>query len=130
MLTASQIENIKQTYKDTGRVYKTAELTGHSVQTIRKYLERVPVKKFNGRRKRVYKLNPWTGEIIKEYESMRAAAKEHFTDPWPISAAVHGTTKSCMGFAWCLAKDYEGWEVPEYTKREISKLIKKDIIGG
>lgn len=48
----------------------------------------------------VYQLDPETGEILKSYESISAAARDTGAALANIHGACNGVYKTCCGFRW------------------------------
>jgi hypothetical protein len=61
------------------------------------------------KKKPVYQINPDDLTIIKEWESVSAAATEMSFPQPSICAAAQGKRISANGFYWCFVEDYENF---------------------
>lgn len=70
-----------------------------------------------GDRKRVYKIDIFTGDILEEYESVTRAAKDNNTTKKNISAAALKDIGHSQGYIWVYKEDYEHFK---YDKDDYS----------
>lgn len=56
--------------------------------------------------KKIYKLDKDSLEIVKEYESIRQAARENYIEPNCIRYALEDLKRTSVGFKWCLVEAY------------------------
>ena len=72
------------------------------------------------KKKPVYQINPDDITIIKEWESVSAAAAEMLFPQPSICAAAQGKRISANGFYWCFVEDYASFSP---KKRKTKKVI-------
>lgn len=72
------------------------------------------------KKKPVYQINPDDLTIIKEWESVSAAATEMSFPQPSICAAAQGKRISANGFYWCFVEDYENFKP---KKRKTKKVL-------
>ena len=67
--------------------------------------------RYNGKNnkisKPVYKLDLISYEILDEYDGIRQAARENYSDKKWMSKAANDIRKTCAGFRWCLVEKYD-----------------------
>lgn len=64
-------------------------------------------------RKKVYKIDMKTLEVVSSYEGVNVAAKETGLKRSGISNVLTGRAKSCGGYYWCFEDQYNNWKKPE-----------------
>jgi hypothetical protein len=72
------------------------------------------------KKKPVYQINPDDLTIVKEWESVSAAATEMSFPQPSICAAAQGKRISANGFYWCFVEDYESFQP---KKRKTKKVM-------
>lgn len=72
------------------------------------------------KKKPVYQINMDTLEIIKEWESVSAAAKDMMFPQPSICAAAQGKRISANGFYWCFVENYADFKP---KKRRTKKVL-------
>jgi hypothetical protein len=127
MLKDYEIQEIRDTYKRLGTIRATAKATRHAEGTIRDYVQYMKPNR-DYLKKPVYMLDPWTGEIILKFDSMKQAGDYFYTTGGVISGAATGPCKTACGFAWCKVSEYDTFTIPEYTKPEKAKIMSREDI--
>ena len=79
------------------------------------------------KKKPVYQINPDDLTIIKEWESVSAAATEMSFPQPSICAAAQGKRISANGFYWCFVEDYENFK-PKKRKTKKVLCVETNII--
>lgn len=93
--------------------------------------EKINNVKFIKRKAPVYQLEFGTKNILKEYDSISAAAKEIGIDPSSINRVVNNLRKNCIsagGFGWCFIEDFEKYEIPKITRGNRIYQLDKDTL--
>ena len=71
------------------------------------------------KKKPVYQINPDDLTIIKEWESVSAAATEMSFPQPSICAAAQGKRISANGFYWCFVEDYENFKPKKRKTKQV-----------
>lgn len=107
-LTEYEIRMIREHYKKSNSIEKTAKELRHSKITVNKYVRDISSKKTVSRyaNKKVLKINPKTGKIEKEYKNSRTAAILCHISASGLSQCLNGYTDTCGGFMWAFKDEY------------------------
>lgn len=113
-ISDADVEAIRETYIRLGSIVKTAAETGYNKNTVNKYVMSLSCKKHTGRyrERAVFKIEPETGKVIREYKNCSTAALITHISASNICHAVKGRTKTAGGYVWRYSDEYNLKEFP------------------